>query len=68
MIIIGQISLFINFLAVPWGMGDLSYLTGIAPVFLALETWSLKHWTSREVAYMDFPLLLEGQHPSPHVV
>ena len=28
MIIIGQISLFINFLAVPWGMGDLSYLTG----------------------------------------
>ena len=40
---------FILFLAALHSMWDHSSLTRIEPTLPALEAWSLKHWTTREV-------------------
>ena len=53
MIIIGQISLFINFLAVPWGMGDLSYLMGMEFMPPTVEAWILKQRPPGKVKWLS---------------
>ena len=44
------INFYFSFLAMPLGMQDLSFPV-IKPVLPAVETWSLNHWTSREVPH-----------------
>lgn len=41
--------IFYYFLIMIYGVWNLISLTGIEPVFPALEVWRLNYWTGREV-------------------